>query len=61
MVAEEEVLTVLRAILSPILAGYLNGGSLGVLVVGIFYVVGRQKIKYGLTAEEVIVAHIPEI
>jgi hypothetical protein len=52
---------VLRAILPPILASYLDGGSLGVLVVGIFYVVGRQKIKYGLTAEEVIVAHIPEI
>ena len=54
MVAEEEVFAVLRAILMPILAGYLDGRSLGVFVHRVLYVVLGEKVKdllkkYGIT------------
>jgi hypothetical protein len=58
MVAEEEVFAVLRAILMPILAGYLDGRSLGVFVHRVLYVVLGEKVKDLLTAKKVLVAHI---
>ena len=46
VVAEEEILAVLRAILAPILSSYLDGGCFGVFVPRILYVVARKPFKY---------------
>jgi hypothetical protein len=50
MIAEEEVLAVLRAILTPILTGNLNGRGFGVLIHRILYIVCLEEIKNPLTA-----------
>lgn len=46
VVAEEEVFAVLRAILTPILACYVNGGSLGVFVPRVLDIVAVEPLKY---------------
>ena len=50
MVAEEEVLAVLRPILAPILAGYLDSGCLGMLVPRVADIVLVEPLKYFITS-----------
>ena len=50
VVAEEEIFAMLRSILSPILACYINRRSLGVLIPTIFYVVTCEPLKYFITS-----------
>ena len=50
VVAEEEVLAVLRPILAPILSGNLNGGGLGVLVPRVAYAVLVEPTEYFITS-----------
>ena len=50
VVTEEEVLAVLRAILMPILACYLDGRSLRVLIPCIFNLMLVEPSKYSITS-----------
>jgi hypothetical protein len=50
VVAEEEVLAVLGAILAPILACYINSGSLGVLIPRVLNVMLIEPIKNFITS-----------
>jgi hypothetical protein len=50
VVAEEEVLAVLRAILPPILTGNVDGWSLGMGVKRVFNLLLLQKIEYSFLA-----------
>jgi hypothetical protein len=50
MVTEEEVLAMLRTILMPILARYLDGRSLRVLIPSIFNLMLVKPSKYFITS-----------
>jgi hypothetical protein len=50
MVAEEEVLAMLRTVVVPILARYLDGRGLGVLIPIILNIVTRKPLKYFISS-----------
>ena len=50
MITEEEVLAVLRTILAPILARYLDSGCLGVLIPRVAYLMLVEPSKYFITS-----------
>ena len=58
MVAEDEGLAVLRAILTPLLTGNLDGRRLGMLIYRIFYAVRVKEIEYPLTTKKILSTHI---
>lgn len=50
VITKEEVLAVLRTILAPILACYLDGGCLGVLIPRVAYVMLIEPSEYFITS-----------
>jgi hypothetical protein len=50
MVAEEEVLAMLRTILAPMLSCYLDGRGLGMLIPTILYIVTIEPLKYFISS-----------